>query len=184
MSLTPLRCTFADMEKLWSPWRSHFIETHGEVPADFSPFRKAWESPSEDAANMVLYRGLLAFIILNKYPYNAGHLLVVPVRQIGDFGALDEAERHEMIDLVAFGTAVLKEALKPHGFNVGMNLGRTAGAAIENHVHMHIVPRWNGDANFMPTLSETRVVSQEMKDVYERLIIARDKLLNETRRGE
>ena len=157
------------MEKLWSPWRSHFIETHEERPENWSPFAEAWEHAERDEENMVLYRGRKAFIILNAYPYNPGHLLVVPVRHIGDFLALEQEERNEMMDLVALGTSVLKKALGPHGFNVGMNLGRVAGAAIESHVHIHVVPRWNGDTNFMPTLNETRVVSQNMKDVFNRL---------------
>ncbi len=172
------------MERLWSPWRSHFIDTHEELPKDRSPFRAAWEEPKRDAEHLMLHRGRLAFIILNKYPYNAGHLLVVPVRQIDDFLLLEEEERHEMIDLTALGTEILREGLRPHGFNVGMNLGRTAGAAIESHVHIHIVPRWNGDTNFMPTLDETRVVSQGMEEVYARLLEARDVVLGNARPGE
>ena len=167
------------MERLWSPWRSHFIETHKEIPKDRSPFLIAWEEPERDAENMMLYRGNRAFIILNKYPYNAGHLLVVPVRQVGDFLSLDEEERHEVIDLVALGTNIIEKGLKPDGYNVGMNLGHTAGAAIETHLHMHIVPRWNGDTNFMPTLDETRVVSQNMVEIYQRLIRARDLIVGE-----
>lgn len=161
------------MERLWSPWRSHFIDTHEELPKDKSPFSAAWEQPERDEENLLLHRGERAFIILNKYPYNPGHLLVVPVRQVDDFLALEREERNEMMDLVAYGTEILQRALQPHGFNVGMNLGRTAGAAIESHVHIHIVPRWNGDTNFMPTLNETRVVSQSMEEIYRRLVDSR-----------
>ena len=157
------------MERLWSPWRSHFIETHEDMPKDWSPFAEAWNDPENDEENLLLYRGKRAFIILNKYPYNPGHLLVVPVRQVADFLLLEREERNELMDLVAYGTEVLQKGLAPHGCNVGMNIGRVAGAAIESHVHIHIVPRWNGDTNFMPTLGETRVVSQNMKDVYHKL---------------
>ena len=178
VGLRTLLCTFASMERLWSPWRSHFIETHDEIPKDPSPFLVAWEEPEQDAENMMLYRGDRAFIILNKYPYNAGHLLVVPVRQIKDLLSLDDEERYEVIDLVALGTRVLQHGLEPDGFNIGMNLGRTAGSAIETHLHVHIVPRWNGDTNFMPTLNETRVVSQNMTEVYQLLVRARDTILS------
>ncbi len=157
------------MERLWSPWRSEFIESHQDQPADWSPFADAWQDVDNDEENLLLFRGERAFIILNKYPYNPGHLLIVPVRKVADFLLLEPEERNEMMDLVAFGTAILKQAISPHGFNVGMNLGRVAGAAIESHVHIHVVPRWNGDTNFMPTLGETRVVSQNMKEVYRRL---------------
>lgn len=160
------------MERLWSPWRSHFIDTHEDLPKDSSPFARAWEQPERDKENLLLLRGERAFIIMNRYPYNPGHLLVVPVRQTGDFLALEQEELHEMIDLVSRGTDLLRRVLNPHGFNVGMNIGRTAGAAIENHVHMHIVPRWNGDTNFMPTLNETRVMSQDLNDIYRKLVAA------------
>lgn len=163
------------MEQLFSPWRSRFIESLGEADGGAdgtSPFARAFSEPERDADNYLLHRGQRAFIIMNLYPYNAGHLLVVPVREVGDFLELDEAERAEMMELVRLGLAALKRALAPHGFNVGMNLGRVAGAAIEQHVHMHIVPRWNGDTNFMPVLADVRVVSENMRSVYERLLAA------------
>lgn len=167
------------MERLWSPWRSHFIETHDERPADYSPFAEAWERSDLDSENHLLHRGGGAFIILNKYPYNPGHLLVVPVRRVGDLLQLTDEERYEMSDLVSLGLEVLKRAMNPHGFNVGMNLGRTAGAAIESHVHTHIVPRWNGDTNFMPVLDETRVMSENMEKVFGKLREALDAILSE-----
>jgi len=167
------------MERLWSPWRSQFIETHDDRPSDFSPFVAAWNEPEKDVENFLLHRGSLAFIILNRYPYNPGHLLVVPVRQVGDLLELTGEERSEMMDLVALGVRVLGRGIASHGCNVGMNLGRSAGAAIESHIHIHIVPRWNGDTNFMPTLNETRVVSQNMTDVFERLSAALAEVLGE-----
>jgi len=157
------------MEKLFSPWRSQFIDaaSRGE-PLD-SPFASAWRDPDRDRENLLLHRGRLGFIILNRYPYNAGHLLVCPIREVGDFVDLTPDERAEMNELVALGIEVLRRVMAPHGFNVGMNLGRVAGAGIPSHVHTHVVPRWNGDTNFMPVIDEVRVISHLMEDVYDRL---------------
>lgn len=166
------------MERLWSPWRSEFIQSAGQRPDDGqSPFTRAYNEPDRDEENYLLHRGLRAFIILNRYPYNAGHLLVVPVRQIAEFFELDDEERHEIIDLASLGIRILTLAMKPQGFNVGMNLGRSAGAGIEYHVHMHVVPRWNGDTNFMPVLDETRHISEYMQETYRTLVEARRSLL-------
>ncbi len=165
------------MEYLWSPWRSEFIDSADATDSRESPFELAFAAPEHDRENYLLHRGLLAFIILNKYPYNAGHLLIVPVRATGDFLELTDEERLEIMNLIRLGIAVLTEALQPHGFNVGMNLGRTAGAAIDTHVHFHIVPRWNGDTNFMSVLDNTRVISESMNDVFEKLVSAKNKIL-------
>jgi ATP adenylyltransferase len=158
------------MERLWSPWRSEFINSVGaERPGDRSPFAIAYDEPERDEENFLLHRGSRAFIILNRYPYNAGHLLIVPVRQVADFLELDDEERHEMIDLARLGIELLKLAMSPHAFNVGMNLGRSAGAGIENHVHLHVVPRWNGDTNFMPLFAETRVMPEHLRATWKKL---------------
>ncbi|MEO6049449.1 MAG: HIT domain-containing protein [Candidatus Kapaibacterium sp.] len=167
------------MERLWSPWRSQFIASADETLKEGSPFTAAFQHPERDVERFMVHRGDRAFIIMNLYPYNAGHLLVVPVREVGDFLELSEDESGEIMRLIRFGIAMLKRALKPQAFNVGMNQGRTAGAAIDTHVHFHIVPRWNGDTNFMPVLDETRVISENMREVYEKLIVARDELLSE-----
>jgi len=158
------------MERLWSPWRSAFIMSADESKGDGnSPFSRAFAEPERDAENYLLHRGGQAFIIMNRYPYNAGHLLVVPVRETGDFLDLSHEESDEVMRLIRLGLAALRRALDPQAFNVGMNLGRTAGAAIDRHVHFHIVPRWNGDTNFMPVLDETRVISERMDDIYRKL---------------
>ncbi len=171
------------MEQLFSPWRSQFIDSMADSSSESgeSPFTVALRDPEHDAENHLLHRGDLAFIILNKYPYNAGHLLILPKRQTGDYLDLTAEERAELGELVAFGIAILKRALDPHAFNVGMNLGRVAGAGIESHVHFHIVPRWTGDTNFMPLFSETRVISHGMEETYQKLLVARDQLLHENR---
>jgi len=167
------------MERLWSPWRSNFINTVRDEEDGDSPFTIAFRTPERDRENHLLYRADLTFIILNKYPYNAGHLLVLPIRQVGDLTGLTEAEANEMMRTVRFGVDILTRAIRPHAFNIGMNLGRTAGAGIVNHVHFHIVPRWNGDTNFMPVIDETRVISESMDDIYDKLVAARDAILDE-----
>lgn len=164
------------MDRLYSPWRSQFIDTSADSSVG-SPFARAWNEPDRDAENMLLHRGQLAFIILNKYPYNAGHVLVCPVREVGDFLELTSEERSEMSNLVALSIRILDESLHPDGYNVGMNLGRTAGAGIPTHVHTHVVPRWNGDMNFMPILDDVRVISHAMEDVYARLRAALELVL-------
>ena len=162
------------MERLWSPWRSEFINSVKDRSEEGeSPFARAFAEPDRDEENYLLHRGSQAFIILNRYPYNAGHLLIVPVRQVADFLELADGERHEMIDLVSYGIELLKRALKPDAFNVGMNLGRSAGAGIESHVHMHVVPRWNGDTNFMPVIDETRHISEYMRETFRKLVDAK-----------
>jgi ATP adenylyltransferase len=175
------------MNRLHSPWRSEFIDSvsgQKEGESTESPFARAWREPEKDEENLLLLRGERAFIILNRYPYNAGHLLVVPVRECGDLLELSDEEYIEMGRLVRQGVAILREALSPHAFNIGMNLGRTAGAAIESHVHTHIVPRWNGDTNFMPVLGETRVISEDMKKIYVKLRDAAARIAGNTTQAD
>ena len=124
---------------------------------------------NNDCANLILYRGQSNFIILNAFPYNPGHLMVAPYRHIASIHDLTGDESVEHFDLVKKGLALLKEVLKPDGFNIGMNIGKIAGAGIEEHLHTHIVPRWQGDVNFMPVLSDTRVVSEGLSATYNRL---------------
>ncbi len=165
------------MERLWSPWRSQFINAARDESPSESPFTKAFREPEKDAEHHLLHRDRLTFIILNKYPYNAGHLLVLPIREVGDLTDLTGEEGAEMMKSVTFAARILRLALSPHGLNIGMNLGRTAGAGIESHVHFHVVPRWNGDTNFMPVLAETRMISESMDDMFGKLVDARDRLL-------
>ena len=106
---------------------------------------------------------------MNRYPYNSGHLMIVPYRQVGDFRSLTLVELAEMMQVVQRAVGVLNTVMGPHGFNLGANLGRVAGAGIEDHVHFHVVPRWNGDTNFMPVLGDTKVVSEEMRRTYKKL---------------
>ena len=123
----------------------------------------------KDEENLVLFRDKLNLVIMNLYPYNPGHLMVAPYRHLGRLEDLTTDERNEHYALVSKAVSILREVSQTDNFNIGMNLGRVAGAGIEDHVHTHIVPRWNGDNNFMPVIAETRVISESMQDIYNRL---------------
>jgi ATP adenylyltransferase len=153
------------MDLLWAPWRAQYIASknpEGCVLCD---------KPAEgnDAANYILRRGLFNFIIMNAFPYNPGHLMVAPYRHVATPEDLRPEELHEHAELVARSVKVLREVFESAGFNTGMNIGRVAGAGIDGHIHSHVVPRWVGDTNFMPAIGETRVISQAMADIYNRL---------------
>ena len=129
------------------------------------------EKPGEktDEANYVLYRAEMNFVIMNSFPYNPGHLMVAPYRHVATLEDLTAAERNEHFDIVSRCIAVLRKVSDPAGFNLGMNIGRVAGAGIEGHIHSHIVPRWNGDTNFLPAIGDTRVIPQALADTYQKL---------------
>ncbi len=149
------------MEQLFSPWRSQYISSFKEERTGDCVFCKAWNS-DQDEANLVVYRGKESFVLMNRFPYNSGHLMVLPIRHTSNFASLTKLETLEMMSLLTVSERVLSELLSAHGFNIGMNLGRPAGAGIDSHLHWHIVPRWNGDTNFMPILADVKVVSEDM----------------------
>jgi ATP adenylyltransferase len=164
---------------LWAPWRSSYVEKVDEQEGCF--LCKAVVEPEDKLRDsLVLYRGQRAFVIFNKYPYNAGHLMVAPKKHMGDFQLLDDDTALEIHKLTKICLKALRECIKPHGFNLGYNLGRSAGAGLESHLHLHIVPRWNGDTNFMPTTAKTKVISQDLFDLYDRIKPVFDSLLNAT----
>lgn len=154
------------MERLYSPWRSQYIDGIEQMEGCF--LCNAFKS-GDDEKNLVLYRGENAFVILNLFPYNAGHLMVCPNQHIGDFTAIDSKTLFEISTLTQKMVKLLKSILKPDGFNIGYNIGKSAGAGLESHIHNHIVPRWNGDTNFMPVLGQTRVISHDLKEIYLKL---------------
>jgi len=123
----------------------------------------------DDAVNHLLWRGKQCFVVLNKFPYNAGHLLVAPYREVGELSALTPEERADLMEGIIVGQQILTGAIQPDGFNVGFNFGAAAGAGIPQHLHCHIVPRWNGDTNFMPVLGETKVLPESMDAMWRRL---------------
>jgi ATP adenylyltransferase len=157
------------MEKLWSPWRSQYIGTfknENKSKVDVCFFCKAIESNKVSSDNLVVYVGDKAFVIMNKFPYNNGHLLIAPKRHTGEITELSDDEMFEIIKLQQISVRVLSEIYNPHGFNLGANLGRAAGAGVPGHLHYHVLPRWNGDTNFMPILAETKVLSQSLEESY------------------
>jgi ATP adenylyltransferase len=156
------------MEHLWTPWRMTYLQGNGPKP-EGCLFCNAVSTPETDAANLVLHRGQHTFIILNLYPYNNGHLMIVPYRHIDSLETLSPEETGEMMALSQKCLALLRQAYNPQGFNMGINIGAAAGAGVPGHVHLHIVPRWNGDNNFMSTLSNTRVIPELVEQTYERL---------------
>jgi ATP adenylyltransferase len=153
------------MKYMWGPWRIQYIR--GEKPAGCILCTKPAED--KDKENYILYRGKKNFIMMNRFPYNPGHLLVAPYRHTGNLEELTTAERNEHFELVSRSIQVLKEVTNPGGFNIGANLGRVAGAGIEDHFHSHIVPRWNGDTNFISVLADMRVVAQALAETYDAL---------------
>ena len=154
------------MERLWAPWRIGYILS--DKKEDGCVFCNALHS-NNDEEKFVLYRSKHSFIIMNLYPYNAGHLMVVPNRHINSPLSLAEEEQTDMFKLVNKSIEAIQKTMNPEGFNLGMNLGRTAGAGIDDHIHIHIVPRWNGDTNFMSTVSDTKVISEALKETYNKL---------------
>jgi ATP adenylyltransferase len=153
------------MDRLWSPWRLEYV-ARGQ-PDMGCIFCKATRPPESDA--LVLFEGRTSYVILNLYPYNNGHLMVVPYRHVATFGALESEELAEIGVLIQRAEAALTEAYRPHGFNVGVNLGKPAGAGVADHLHVHMVPRWNGDTNFMTVAGNMRVLPENVGASAERL---------------
>ncbi len=153
------------MKHIWAPWRIQYIEM--EKPKECILCSKPAED--EDARNYILYRGEKNFIILNAYPYNPGHLMVAPYRHLAGPEKLAGEERREHFDLICRGVEVLRETFGTDGLNIGINLGRAAGAGIEDHFHTHVVPRWGGDTNFMPVLADAKVLPEMLADTYAKL---------------
>ena len=152
------------MKTIWAPWRIDYVTKEKEDVCIFC------EKPKEkdDRKNLILYRGESGFIILNRYPYSNGHLMSVPYRHTNELGELSDSERLELMNLTIMCVELLK-VIKPDGFNVGMNLGRVAGAGIDDHLHFHVVPRWNGDTNFMPVIGDLKVMPEYLDQTYLRL---------------
>ena len=153
------------MEHLWSPWRLAYITGAGQ--STVCVFCAAQTDP--EAEPLVLFRGRTCFVILNLFPYNNGHLLVIPNRHVATLGSAEPEERRELIELSATAEIALTEAYAPHGLNMGINVGKPAGAGVLDHVHMHVVPRWNGDTNFMTIVGETRVLPETLPETAAKL---------------
>ena len=157
------------MERIWSPWRMAYIQAAKEQGEDAGCIFCDLPAEGDDVRTMILARGELAFVIVNSFPYNPGHLMVAPFRHVGAFTSLEADELADVDALVARSIRALEQEMEPHGYNLGMNLGRVAGAGIPDHVHWHLVPRWNGDTNFMPVVGQTRVLPELLEETYARL---------------
>jgi len=167
-----------EIETLWAPWRVEYFE---KEPRDME-FLTAAARASDDAAHLVITRRKTAFLMMNRYPYSVGHLMAVPYRKTADLSSLGENEIVELWNLVMHAQALLRTATRAQGFNVGLNLGECAGAGVVDYLHIHIVPRWKGDTNFMPVLAGTKTISEGLGAVYEKLIAAQEKMEKERTR--
>jgi ATP adenylyltransferase len=153
------------VERLWAPWRLEYIKSADEDPG--CVFCSALEGDDEE--KLVIHRGTRAFVLLNKFPYASGHFMVAPVRHTGDFGTLDDDELVETHRLASSGIGALSQLYAPQAYNLGWNLGRVAGAGVVDHVHLHVVPRWAGDTNFMPVLADVKVLPEHLRETRQRL---------------
>jgi ATP adenylyltransferase len=155
------------MNYLWSPWRMKYIQKHGE-DEDNCVFCSLLNQP-DGPENMIAYRGERVFVILNRFPYTSGHIMVVPFDHQSTFEFLDDQTLADLMRLTAVSMRIIRKLYAPQAFNIGANVGEAAGAGIADHVHMHIVPRWVGDTNFMTTLGQTRVLPEELEETYRRI---------------
>jgi ATP adenylyltransferase len=161
------------MQKLWSPWRSQYIESFNtnQKPGECI-FCSLKDPDINDNSNLVVNKGRCTYSVLNLYPYNNGHLIIVPFRHIDKLDLLTDEENLDLMKELQLASQILSKTLNAQGFNIGANLGRISGAGIDEHIHFHIVPRWNGDTNFMPVLGEVKVISQDLLSTKIKLIEA------------
>ena len=161
-----------ELETLWAPWRVEYFE---KEPRNLNFLSEAAQA-SDDSAHLVITRRKNAFLMMNRYPYSVGHLMAVPYRKVAELSALGDNEVVELWNLVVHAQSLLRAATKTQGFNIGLNLGECAGAGVRDHLHIHIVPRWSGDTNFMPTLAGTRTLSEGLRALYDKLMDVQAKM--------
>ena len=165
-----------ELETLWAPWRVEYFQ---EKP--HPDFLEAAARASDDAVHLVITRRKTAFLMMNRYPYAVGHLMAVPYRKAAELSDLGENEIVDLWNLVVHGQKLLRTTTRAQGFNIGLNVGECAGAGVPDHLHVHIVPRWSGDTNFMPIISGTRTLSEGLLGLYEKLIAAQAQIDSESR---
>ena len=159
------------MDRLYTPWRFDYIkgESGEKTGTGSACVFCSIAAREDDEKTFIIHRAARNFVVLNIYPYTSGHLMIVPFEHTADFSGLPKETSDELMDLAKRVQAILEETYRPHGFNLGMNLGRAAGAGVSDHLHLHILPRWFGDANFMTTVGEARVIPEDLRATYERL---------------
>lgn len=157
------------MERLWAPWRMTYIDDLGGEKREGCFFCNAWNEEGRELENLLLARGGAAFIMFNRFPYSNGHLMIAPARHIGYMEEATDAEGAELWRLTTIAKRALSNAFGPQGFNIGINQGRVAGAGIVDHLHIHIVPRWSGDVNFMPVFADIRIIPQALEETWGKL---------------
>jgi len=157
------------MKQIWAPWRMDYIKGDDKHAGHGCIFCIE-DRPKEDTERLILHRGEFAFVIMNRYPYSNGHLMVAPFRHLADLGLLRAEEAVEIHRLTVLCRDVLRHCFAPQGFNIGINCGQVAGAGVEAHIHQHIVPRWSGDTNFMPVFADVRVIPQHLEQTYQLLL--------------
>lgn len=160
------------MDKLWAPWRSRYVKSKKNGGCVFCLSSKS----KSDKKNYIITRNKYVFSILNIYPYNNGHIMAAPYRHIKDINSLNKNETLELMELINESVKLLKMVLKPDAFNIGINMGKAAGAGFASHLHVHILPRWQGDTNFMPLIAKTKVIPQSLSELYKRLKEANKKI--------
>lgn len=156
------------MRQIWAPWRKAYILGQRRTPGCFF-CQDRRSSPRKDKKNLLLYRSRHTFLVLNRYPYTNGHLMLAPNRHVPSLENLKDEERLDLFKLLDLSLKLLRKGLRPHGFNMGLNLGRIGGAGLPGHVHLHVVPRWKGDTNFMPVLTGAKVISDSLQSTYREL---------------
>jgi ATP adenylyltransferase len=155
------------MKVVWAPWRMEYVGSdQAREGCIFCP----GDDRTQDEKKLILYRGEWSIVLMNRFPYTNGHLLIAPLRHISSFDSLSPDEKLDLLNMVERSVSVLKEVMDPAGFNIGMNLGRVAGAGVEDHMHFHIVPRWSGDTNYMTVLGEVRIIPEHIQATYEKLL--------------
>jgi len=157
------------LDRLWSPWRAKYVASGIDSQSPSCVFCRLAEDSKNDESNLVIYRGIHNFVALNLYPYITGHLLIVPYQHLAELDSAAKEITDELMDLTKRSETALRKVYSPAGFNVGMNLGSAAGAGIVDHFHLHILPRWSGDTNFMTTIAESRVIPESLETTYSKL---------------
>lgn len=159
------------MDKLWSPWRSNYIQSFKhKSDNEECVFCSVQQLDINNDESLVVYKSDLCFVMLNLYPYNSGHLMIIPYRHISDIEEITKEEFAEITKLITLSKKALTDLMKPQGFNIGANIGKAAGAGIDQHIHFHILPRWIGDTNFMPAIGEVKVISQDLLETKKELV--------------